>query len=305
MDGLVLDATTVFPFGYRRNGDGVPGLGEMLTFEQLEQQPTWRNMHPEFRRRVAALMVAAAAEQIPLGIGTGWRSYAMQLAGYRRDPVGHARPGNSNHEGFPGNGNGDRDAVAADMVPAVAWPWMEANCARFGLRTFRDVNSEPWHIQPLEIPAGRRGRTVRWDLGPWALPTPNDAPPPSVEPPVADVPSIAPTVEPPVVDAPPPPPSAPPEPTIERIEIPMQKTVLHPDRRAHLAGNGDVRVLQVLALGLYEVSGNATFDVGPVDADYGPRTQAAARLMQQLNGVEIDGIVGPISWAAFLNADGD
>ncbi len=291
MDGLLLEATTEFPFGYARDDHGVSGLGQMLTFAQLEEQPTWRNLHPEFRRRVAALMVAAAAVQVPLGVGTGWRSHATQLAGYRRDPKGHARPGNSNHEGFPGNGNGDRDAVAADMVPSASWAWMEANCARFGLRTFRDVNNEPWHIQPVEIPATRGRRVPPWDLAPWPLPIEGGPPP-------------EPVGEQPIPASPPAPPPTPPSPTIERIEIPMHKTMLHPDLRAQLAGNDDVRLVQVLALGLHALSGHPAFDVGAVDADYGPRTQAAARLMQQLNGLDADGIVGPLSWAAFLNADG-
>jgi peptidoglycan hydrolase-like protein with peptidoglycan-binding domain len=291
MGGLVLDATATFPFGYVRDDDGVSGLGQRLTFAQLEQQPTWRNLHPEFRRRVAALMMAAAAQQVPLGIGTGWRSHDTQLAGYRRDPRGHARPGNSNHEGFPGNGNGDRDAVAADMVPAGSWAWMGANCATFGLRTFHDINNEPWHIQPVEIPAGRGRRVLRWDLAPWPLPGPSD-------------PLSEPASDTPIVTSQPTTPSTTNFPTLERIEVPMNKTVLHPDLRAQLAGNDDVRLVQVLALGLHAVSGHPVFDVGPVDADYGPRTQAAARLMQQLNGLDADGIVGPLSWAAFLNADG-
>jgi hypothetical protein len=131
----------------------------------------------------------------------------------------------------------------------------------------------------------------RWDLAPWPLPIESGSPPEPVD-------------GEPVPASPPSPPPTPVSPTIERIEIPMNKTTLHPDLRPHLAGNDDVRLVQVLALGLHALSGHPTFDVGAVDADYGPRTQAAARLMQQLNGLDVDGIVGPLSWAAFLNADG-
>ena len=286
---------TLFPFGYTRDASGVEGLGRMLTLDELEQQQTWRHLHPEFKRRVAAMMEAAAAEGVPLGIGTGWRSFASQLAGFRRDPRRFAAPGNSNHEGFPANGNGDRDAVAADMVPRPAWTWMEANCARFGLRTFRHVNNEPWHVQPVEIPASRGRRTVRWELPAWPLPLDRAVPTPEPTPP----PPVVEPTPPPVVE-PPPPPAAP----HERIFLPVNKTVLHPDSRDQLRGNGDVVLLQVLALGLYAASQNETFDVGPLDGDYGPRTQAAARLMQAINGLETDGIVGPRSWASFLNADG-
>src|SRR4051794_24196376 len=100
-----------FPFGYTPDERGVQGLGRMLTVEQLERQDTWTKLHPEVKRRLMALMEAAAAtEGVALGIGTGWRSSAEQQAGFERDPKGHARPGNSNHEGFPGAGNGDQDA---------------------------------------------------------------------------------------------------------------------------------------------------------------------------------------------------
>ena len=36
---------------------------------------------------------------------------------------------------------------------------MEPELHKFGFRSFRNVNGEPWHIQPSEIPAGRRRAT--------------------------------------------------------------------------------------------------------------------------------------------------
>lgn len=95
-----------------------------------------------------------------------------------------------------------------------------------------------------------------------------------------------------------------PPPSTAPIEVQVLKTTLHPDKRAELKGNGDVALLQVHALGLYEVSGNEDLNVGSVDSDYGPKTQQAARVMQALNGIKVDAIVGSQSWAAFLNADG-
>ena len=101
-------AIAAFPFGYTADAHGVRGLGRKLTFEQLGGQATWHNLHPEFQRRTATMMLAASVEGVPLGIGTGWRSFAEQQAGFEHDPKGHARPGNSNHEGFPGGNDGDR-----------------------------------------------------------------------------------------------------------------------------------------------------------------------------------------------------
>lgn len=169
--------TATFPYGYAKDVDGVQGMGTMLTFLQLMTKATFRNLHPEFRRRVFRMMQCAAADGVPLGVGTGWRVQPSNPDGSPKP--GFAKPGNSNHESFPA-GSGDPNAVAADMVPNISWDWMERNVARFGLRTFKDVNKEPWHIQPAEIPASRNWRTTPWHLDEIDLPpSPDDDTPPT------------------------------------------------------------------------------------------------------------------------------
>jgi GH25 family lysozyme M1 (1,4-beta-N-acetylmuramidase) len=130
----------------------------MLPLDRVLARTTVARLHPEFRRRVIALMKFAAMNGKALGVGTGWRIQPDP------PPPGFARPGNSNHESFPAGSNSPT-AVAADMVPNSSWNWMEANVAKFGLKTFRNVNNEPWHIQPVEIPNSRN-----WRRDPWSLP---------------------------------------------------------------------------------------------------------------------------------------
>lgn len=148
------DANTRYPYSY---------AGQTLTEAELHDKTTVKLVDPEFNRRVFAMMRAAADAGVPLGIGTGWRVQPSP------PPPGFASPGNSHHESMPAGSN-TATAFAYDMVPASSWPWMEANCARFGIRTFLHVNNEPWHIQPVDIPAGRAYRTYPYTLGRFALP---------------------------------------------------------------------------------------------------------------------------------------
>jgi len=158
-----------FPYGYS-------SPMTMLTWDQMMAKTTVRNLHPEVRRRLKALIEFAATEGVPLGVGTGWRVQPDP------PPPGFAQPGNSWHESCPVSPQ-SATALAIDTVPASSWTWMEANCAAFGFRTFRNVNNEPWHIQPVEVPTSRRFATTLPPLQVWPLPGPPDQPnvPPPAE----------------------------------------------------------------------------------------------------------------------------
>jgi hypothetical protein len=161
---------TTFPYGYERPPDGGPqGMGTMLTWDQMMGKTTVRNLHPEVRRRFKALIEFAATEGVPLGVGTAWRVQPNP------PPPGFAQPGNSWHESCPVSPM-SATALAIDTVPSTSWDWMERNCAAFGFRTFRAVNNEPWHIQPLEVSTSRKFATTLPQLTTWPLPAP---PPPS------------------------------------------------------------------------------------------------------------------------------
>jgi hypothetical protein len=165
-----------FPYGYERPPDGgQQGMGTMLTWDQMMLKATVRNLHPEVRRRFKALIEFAATQGVPLGVGTAWRVQPNP------PPPGFAQPGNSWHESCPVSPL-SATALAIDTVPTTSWDWMERNCATYGLRTFRNVNGEPWHIQPLEITTSRKFATTMPPLHLWPLPAPPGVPIPPVPP---------------------------------------------------------------------------------------------------------------------------
>ena len=164
-----------YPYGYAKDGAGIAGMGTMLTVEQYQTKQTVYKLNTEFWRRFQALMQYALTQGVHLGVGTGWRVQPNP------PPPGFAKPGNSNHEGFPADGVSG-GAVAIDSVPNISWPWMEANLKAYGLRSFKLINNEPWHVQPAEIPAARSWRTTPWKLAAFDLPG-TDPPNPTPTPP--------------------------------------------------------------------------------------------------------------------------
>lgn len=144
--------------------------GKRYSFAQALGLQWWERVHPELRRRIQAAMVDCPHD---LGVGGGWRSSAIQEQTFRerylpcnsgslwwegqrwckKDGVASAAPpGRSYHESTDPLGY----ALAVDMLnyqPAIGW--MVANDGRYGVHDFANVNSEPWHYQPIEIPNSR------------------------------------------------------------------------------------------------------------------------------------------------------
>lgn len=166
--------------------------GARFTLEQLNTKWGWSALHPEMRRRLIAMFDAAQDAGTDLGVGGGARTEASQRALFlsRYEPVSYptairwegkwwkkkpnvaaaAPPGRSYHEPTIGG-----FAVAADLVGNLEW--MKSVCDKFGFVEFSKVNSEPWHVQPIELPKSRSqysGQTLRV----WPLPTSPDIRPP-------------------------------------------------------------------------------------------------------------------------------
>ena len=136
-------------------------MAARAAIEQIKARATFLGMHPVMQQRVGDLIVASGGS---VGFGEGLRSEEVQkalfLARYVPDPngatlylgvryrklpnvAGAAPPGRSMHE----------LGLAADLVGDM--DWVTKNCAKFGLKNFRNIGSEPWHVQPTELPNSR------------------------------------------------------------------------------------------------------------------------------------------------------
>lgn len=126
----------------------------LLSIDDLRAKHTPR-MHPEFASR---LFTCIEESDGLVGIGNGWRSRETQAANHARAPNTFAPPGKSFHESHPWASGIEAyaavDTVGRDNRHDEAWDWMRDNAGRFGLRTFWNVNGEPWHTQCNDLPNG-------------------------------------------------------------------------------------------------------------------------------------------------------
>lgn len=161
-------------------GDGPFGAStSRRTRAQILAHPRFAKVHPVLMDRLFALADAVIAAGGDYGFGGGWRSsidqYNLFRSRYERTADGFgiywngqpnwpneagwyvrvrgaaaAPPGSSYHESTTREGF----ALAVDMVGDHTRA--NALAARFGVRHFANVNNEPWHYQPVEIPNARR-----------------------------------------------------------------------------------------------------------------------------------------------------
>jgi peptidoglycan hydrolase-like protein with peptidoglycan-binding domain len=146
-----------------------------VTIDKIVTSRTFEGMHPTMKERVRNLIEASGGK---VGLGQGLRDSTQQLQMFLSrhvpDPSGKisydgkqwtklpkvaaaAPPGMSMHE----------IGLAADMTGDMGW--LGDNAARFDLQTFENVNSEPWHVQPAELPRGRAAyqKKPQWGMPPW------------------------------------------------------------------------------------------------------------------------------------------
>lgn len=184
--------------------------GTRLTETQLLNQWSWKNLHPEMRRRSIACANAAQDAGTDLGFGEGARDPAQQLSEFfRRHTLVSSggcctwggkkyalRPGMSpiSPSGFSNHDDNIFEGYAL-AVDFIGWEnhWFDANCERFGIKNFGGaigpgVNNEEWHGQPIELPNSREdvsayfanGGTLRNWFSDSNKPPPPPPPPPSL-----------------------------------------------------------------------------------------------------------------------------
>ena len=138
-----------------------PTYAHPVEFEVIARTRNFKDMHPTMRERLQALMEDSGGK---VGWGQGVRTPQQQLQLFLQrhspDPNGKIIWNGerySRHTGAPAAPPGSSMhelGLAADM--AGDFDWLGKNVGRFGLMTFADVNNEPWHVQPAELPRGRR-----------------------------------------------------------------------------------------------------------------------------------------------------
>jgi peptidoglycan hydrolase-like protein with peptidoglycan-binding domain len=178
--------TLKVPYGY---------AGKTETLEQTRAKHQAK-YHPEAWRRIEAVIVASEGllglddQECLCGIGGGARTREEQAASYARDPNTFAPPDSSFHQIWDKWADGQKGAQAIDWVGArgrhqEAWKWLRDNGGLYGLKTFWNVNGEPWHSQMVDVP----NSVSQWKAngytapGVWTFPgVPIPAPSPPGEP---------------------------------------------------------------------------------------------------------------------------
>ncbi len=240
------------------------------TIDKIVASRTFQGMHPEMQERVRRLIEASGGG---VGLGQGLRDPKQQLqlflSRHVPDPAGKyshagqrwsrlpgvaaaAPPGTSMHE----------IGLAADMTGDMGW--MRDNAAHFELQTFEHVNNEPWHVQPSELPRGRRSYEAQpaWGLPPWG-----------------GTGSVG---------------------TTEPADSPQLVTSSTPLTPALSARPGDTGPAVIVLLEAVIAHGLLPDSPASRNATYGPEPARLIREFQQQRGLTVDGIVGPQTWGALL-----
>ena len=164
--GGVLVTGDPMPEKKQRSGVTVPmgysSPARRIPLSQVATTSTFSPLNTTFKNRLLQMI----AENPNVGIGEGIRSEGQQkqlfLSRYKKVTDGSEGDAEWNGEQYkhvsgapaaPPGKSMHEIGLAADLVGDL--DWVQENASRFGLKTFGDVNGEPWHIQPAELPNSR------------------------------------------------------------------------------------------------------------------------------------------------------
>lgn len=251
---------TLFPSGY--------GTAR-VTLQEMQNRHLYR-MEPEYARRLFAWLDSQGGK---FGIGGGWRPNPSDISAASRE-------GKSFHQtqlfmdGFAGycavdlvvytNGGLHRAPTRDEAI----WQGSEES-KRIGLHM--NIDSETWHMQPIEIDGW-----LGWSLGKRKRPVPGYPIPSSVP------------INPPAIPG-----GIPPFAPEQGVFSLWPLNTAKPQLGVFMPGQpmDAIRYLQ----GVLKVRAKFVIDV---DGYFGGRTYDCVRWFQGMNGLTVDGIVGPKTWAA-------
>lgn len=162
--------TAMGPSGDGMASSGVSTLGTpstnasgSTTLQKATSQSSFSKMHPTMQDRVMRLIQASGGR---VGFDNGYRDSAKQESMFRSRYAESSEPTDVFWEGkywkkvrgadvAPPGRSMHEIGLAADLTGD--YEWIKANAHRFGLKHFADVNDEPWHVQPSELPNSRKG----------------------------------------------------------------------------------------------------------------------------------------------------
>ena len=241
-----------------------------VTIDTIIASHTYSGMHPNMRGRVRRLIESSGGK---LGLGQGLRDPKQQLQLFLNrhavDPHGGISYDGKRWRLLPGNapaappGRSMHEiGLAADMVGDVVW--LRTNAKSFDLQTFENVNHEPWHVQPTELPRSRSSyeRNPRWGLPPW---TGDDGPRPS--------------------------------PVIGGMGVVTSDAPLTPALEARPGDTGPAVAVLEEALIARGVVADTPASRGN---SYGPDVVKLVEDFQRHHGLAVDGKVGPRTWGPLL-----
>jgi peptidoglycan hydrolase-like protein with peptidoglycan-binding domain len=258
-----------------------PTYSTRVELEVITRSKNFTGMHPTMQERVRALMEDSGGK---VGWGQGVRTPQQQLQLFLErhslDPAGTILFNGERYSRHPGvaaavpPGRSMHEVgLAADL--AGDFTWLGNNVGRFGLMTFAEVNKEPWHVQPVELPKGRQQyeqQGSKWGAYPsynaeaktskGAAPTPPSSPPAGSGASSAASPTLTPALVARPGDA---------GPAARLLMEALIARGVHPDAAASRDGN------------------------------YGTDDKELVLQFQRENGLTVDGEVGPQTWSKLLS----